>query len=165
MSLGLAMSPDRGWVSVAWAWSLGSRSAVDVVRKPGTDWVLPYLVDRLARIESVAVDQSGPAGTMLVALGAAKVPVRVVDTAAYKAACAGLVDDVRYCRLVHRGEPALDVAAHRVQWRKVGDGQVFARRDSGVPIDPLEATALAVWGLSPDPKRKEFFMMNLNDFV
>jgi phage terminase large subunit-like protein len=165
VSVGLAMSPDREWVSVVWCWSVGGRAAVDVVRKSGTDWVLPYLVERSDRIESVAVDQAGPAGTMLVALGGAGVPVRVVDTAAYKAACAGLVDEVRYGRFVHRGEPALDVAARRVLWRKVGDGQVFARRDSGVPIDPLEAAALAVWGLSPDPKRKEFFVQNLNELA
>lgn len=167
LSAGLAMSPDREWSSVVWSWRVGDRSAVDVVRRSGTDWVLPYLADVASRrrIGSVAVDQSGPAGTMLPALGSAGLPVRVVDTAAYKAACAVLVDEVRYGRFAHRGDAALSTAAARVKWRKVGDGQVFARRDSGVPIDPLEGAALAVWGLTPEKPKKEFFLANLNDLV
>ena len=167
MSAGLAMSPDREWCSVVWAWSVGGRSAVDVVRRAGTDWVLPYLVEVAGRrqIRSVAVDQVGPAGTMLPALGASGLPVRVVDTAGYKTACAGLVDSVRYGRFIHRGDSFLSTAAARVKWRKVGDGQVFARRDSGVPIDPLEAAALAVWGLTPDPKEKVFFVQNLSEYL
>ena len=165
VSVGLAMSPDREWSSVVWSWPVGSRSAVDVVRKAGTDWVLPYLVDRVDRISSIAVDQAGPAGTMMPALGASGLPVRVTDTAAYKAACAGLVDAVRYRRFVHRGDTDLDAAASLVKWRRVGDGQVFARRDSGVPIDPLEGAALAVWGLVPEKPKKEFFLANLNDLV
>jgi hypothetical protein len=47
----------------------------------------------------------------------------------------------------------------------VGDGFVFARRDSGVLIGPLEAVALASWGLNRDPKLKEFSIMNLADFT
>ncbi len=92
-------------------------------------------------------------------------PVRVAQTADYKAACAGLVDAVKYDQFVHRGDPALDLAAAKVKWRKAGDGQVFARRDSGVPIDPLEAAALAVWGMTPNLKEKVFFVQNLNDMV
>jgi len=167
VSVGVALSYDREWASVVWGWQAGEFAAVDVVRKAGTDWVLPYLVERQAarKISSVVVDQGGPAGTMLAALGAAGLPVRSTDTAAYKTACAGLADAVLYDKFVHRGNSDMDAAAARVKWRTVGDGRVFARRDSGIPIDPLEGAALAVWGLSPDPKRKEFFVYNLNDFV
>jgi hypothetical protein len=164
-AVGLALTHDRSWASVVWAWQVGGRTAVDVVRAEGTDWVLPYLVQRKARVSTLAVDQGGPAGTMLPALGAAGLPVRVADTASYKAACAGLVDAVKYGRFIHRGDPALDSAAALVRWRNVGEGQVFARKDSGVPIDALEGAALGNWALQPDPKKKEFSIMNLADFT
>jgi hypothetical protein len=98
-------------------------------------------------------------------MGAAKLPVRTAATTEWKTACADLANLVHLDRFVHRGDDALNNAAARAQWRQVGDGRVFARRDSGVPIDPLEAVAAAVWGLTPDPKLKEFFMVNLNDFA
>jgi hypothetical protein len=34
-----------------------------------------------------------------------------------------------------------------------------------VIVKPLEAVTLAVWAFDPEPAKKEFFMMNLNDFV
>jgi len=167
LSVGLAMSPDRAWSSVSMSWMSSGRKCASVERREGTDWVLPYLVDVADRrnVLSVCVDQVGPAGTMLAALGASGLPVRTLDTAAYKAACAGLVDDVRYRRFQHLAMDALEAAAARVKWRTVGDGQVFARRDSGIPIDPVEAMALAVWGLVPVKPKKEFFLANLNDLV
>jgi hypothetical protein len=163
--VGLAMTHDREWASLVWTWQVDGRTAVDVVRAEGTDWILPYLVQRRQRIAAVAVDQGGPAGTLLPALGATGLTVRVADTAAYKAACAGLVDVVKYGRFIHRGDPALDAAAALVRWRSVGEGQVFARKDSGVPIDALEGAALGNWALQPDPKKKEFSIMNLADFT
>lgn len=167
LSVGLAMSPDRSWSSVSMAWYRDGKKAASVERREGTDWVLPYLADVSERrnLRAVCVDQMGPAGTMLAALGSAGLEVRTLDTAAYKAACAGAVDDVRYGRLLHLPSDALEAAAARVKWRTVGDGQVFARRDSGIPIDPVEAMALAVWGLTPAKPKKEFFLANLNDLV
>jgi phage terminase large subunit-like protein len=167
VSVGVGFSPDHQWATVGWAWESDGWTFADVVRHQGTDWVLPYLVERASRrnIKTVAVDQAGPAGTLLAAMGAAKLPVRTAATAEWKTACADLANLVHLDRFVHRGDDALNNAAARAQWRQVGDGRVFARRDSGVPIDPLEAVAAAVWGLTPDPKLKEFFMVNLNDFA
>lgn len=163
VAVGLAMDIDRDWSSIVWAWRDGRRTAVDLVRKPGTDWVLPYLVERADRVSVVAVDQTGPAGTMLPALGAAKLPTQVVDTQAMKAACAELVDAVRYGKFIHRSYVEMDTAAALVKWRRVGDGNVFSRRDSGAPIDSLEAAALAAWGIDHAPKRRRFSVLDLNE--
>ncbi len=166
LSVGVAISPDRKSASVGYAWHRDGRVALDVVQAPDVDWVLPYLVEKvLPRKAVVCVDQGGPAATLLVAMGAAGLDVRTADTTAYKTACASFVDGVRFDRLRHRGQPELTDVAIRVKEHKTGDSWVFARRDSGIPIDPLEAVTLAAWGLSPDPKRKEFFVYNLNDFV
>jgi hypothetical protein len=168
LSVGVAVSPDRAWASVGLAWTVGGVTRLDVARHDaGTDWLLPYLAELVARrpIASVSVDQGGPAGTLLPAMGATRLPVRVADTAAYKVACATFVDAVKHKTVRHRGQPELTVAANGVREHRIGDGFVFARRDSGVLISPLEAVALAAWGLSPDPKKKEFSVVNLADVV
>jgi len=165
-AMGVAISPKRDWASVAIAWYRPDGSThVQVVRHdPGTDWLLPYLVERVAARAplSLVVDQMGPAGTLLAAMGAAGLKVRATDTAAYKSACAGFVDSVKYARIRHRGQQPLTDAAAGVKEHRVGDSFVYARRDSSALISPLEAVTLAVWGLTPEPRKKEFFMLDLN---
>jgi hypothetical protein len=168
LSVGVAISPDREWSTVGIAWESNGLTMLDVAQHAkGTEWVLPWLVQLAQRrkIASVSVDQGGPAGTLLVGMGAAHLPVRVADTQAYKTVCAGFVDSVRHQKIRHRGQPELTVAANGVKEHRVGDGFVFARRDSGVLISPLESVALAAWGLTPNPKQKEFSIVNLADFI
>lgn len=169
VAVGVAVSPKRDWASVGVA---GLRpdgaTYVELIKhEPGTDWLLPYLVglaDRLGPV-AVVVDQGGPAGTLLAAFGAAGLPVRVTDTGDYINACAGFVDHVKYGRIRHRGQTPLTDAAVGVKQRTVGERWVYARRDSSALVAPLEAVTLAVFGLTPDPKKKGFFMQNLNDFT
>lgn len=168
LSVGVAISPDREWASVCFAWQQMSGVHVDLAKHDvGVDWVVPFLVDVASRRDfgAVIVDQGGPAATLLPAIAGAGLPFRLTDTTAYKAACAGMVDAVRYKRILHRGQPELTTAAVGVKEHKVGDSWVFARRDSGVVIAPLEAATLAVWGLVPEPVKKEFFMQDLNAFA
>lgn len=164
-SFGVAVSPDRDWASVGVAgYRPDGTTYVELIKhEPGVDWLLPYLVDLVARRkpDCVAVDKGGPAGLMLAAMGAAGLLVRASDTTDYKTACAGFVDAVKVGRIRHRGQEPLTVAAHGVREHRVGDSYVFARRDSSALISPLEAVTLAVWGLTPAANRKEFFMYDL----
>jgi len=164
-SFGVAVSPDRDWASVGVAgYRPDGTTYVELIKhEPGVDWLLPYLVDLVARRkpDCVAVDKGGPAGLMLAAMGAAGLLVRASDTTDYKTACAGFVDAVKVGRIRHRGQEPLTVAAHGVREHRVGDSYVFARRDSSSLISPLEAVTLAVWGLTPAANRKEFFMYDL----
>jgi hypothetical protein len=167
LSAGLAISPDREWASVCFAWQQLGGAHVDVaMHAAGVDWVIPFLADVATRrdLASLNIDQGGPAATLLPAIAAAGLDFRLTDTTAYKTACAGIVDAVKYKKLYHRGQPELTTAAVGVKEHKVGDSWVFARRDSGVIIAPLEAATLAVWGLTPEPSKKEFFMQDLNAF-
>lgn len=149
---GIAISPDRSWASVGVAGYRddGTPHVETIKYEEGTDWLLPYLVDLDERRKPTAfvVDQTGPAATMLASFTTAGLNIRVTDYANYKAACAGFVDAVRYGRVKHRDQGPLNTAAIGVRERKVNDSWVYARRDSGVVIAPLEAVTLAMWGLA-----------------
>lgn len=166
MVVGVAVSPDREWSSVAVAGvRLDGLPYGEVVEDAeGVDWLLPYLVGFRERndVDCFVIDQAGPAATLLAGFISAGLNVKVTDTTNYKAACAGIVDAVKYGKFRHRDQPVLTSAALGVREHRVGDSWVFARRDSGVRISPLEAVTLAVWGLVPAPK-KEFFMQILDD--
>lgn len=152
VAVGIAVTPDRKWASVGFAWMVDGKIRVDLAaHREDTEWVIPFVAEIAARrkIVTVAVDQAGPAGTLLVAMGAARLPVTTTKTADYKAAVAGFVDAVRQGRVQHRDQPELTVAVNGVREHKVGDsGFVYARRDSPVVISPLEAVTLAAWGLT-----------------
>jgi len=166
---GVAVSPDRKWASVGVATTRDDGlTHVEVVKhEPGVDWLVPYLVglDERRKPDCFVIDQAGPAATLLASFTTAGLKVRVTDTSAYKAACAGFVDAIREGSIRHRDQDELTVAALGVREHKVGDSWVYARRDSGVIIAPLEAVTLAVWGLTPELSKKEFFVMNLNDYL
>jgi phage terminase large subunit-like protein len=166
--IGVAVSPDRGWSSVGVAFPRDGRTFVQVVKhEAGTDWVLPYvagLAER-RRPRAVILDQGGPAASLLNGLVAAQLPVRVASTADMKAACAQFVDAVKQKRVEHTGQVPLTEAAHGVRERPVGDAWIYDRRKSGAVVAPIEAVTLAAWGLTPDPKAKEFFVVNLNDYL
>lgn len=169
VSVGVAISPGRDWASVGVAAHRpdGTTYVELIKHEPGTDWLIPYLVGLTERRQPVAlvVDQAGPAGTLLAAMGAAGLTVRVTDTTAYKAACGGFVDSVKYARIRHREQTPLTTAAVGVTEHRLGDAFVYERRNSAVLVSPLEAVTLAVWGLTPEPRKKEFSMVNLADFV
>jgi len=145
--VGLAMDANREWTSIVWGWREGERIATDLVRREGSDWALPYLVERIERIQSVTVARGGPAGTLLKALVAANLPVNDLDFPGEKTAHGDLVDVVKYGKFIHRSHPETDTAAQMVKWRETEGGNVFSRSKSGAPIDPLEATANAVSGV------------------
>lgn len=169
LSVGVAVSPGRLWASVAVAAKRSDgRTYVELIKHAeGTDWLLPFLaqLDASDAPVSYAIDQAGPAATMLAGFVGVGLAVRVTDSMAYKTACATFVDDVKYRRIVHRGQQPLTDAAHGVKPHLFGDSWVYARRQSGVVVSPLEAVTLAVWGAAPDPKSKAFFAYNLGDFL
>lgn len=167
LAMGVAVSPDRSRAAVGYAWERDGVAFVDVVPDLTVDQVLPYLVERAQTWEPVAigVDQGGPAGTLLVAMGAAHLPARTATTVEWKTACAQFVDRSKLHTIRHRGIPELTIAANGVREHKVGDSFVYARRDSRVDVSPLEAVTAAVWALSPDPKQKEVFVMNLAKYL
>jgi hypothetical protein len=165
-SLGIAVAPDRSWASIGFAcYRPDGKTYVEVIaHDTGVDWVLPWIDERretYRRIEWL-VDQGGPAATLQPALALMGVPVRMTTTPDWKAACAGFVDDVVADRIRHLGQTELTVAANGVKPHMVGDQWVYARRDSGVLVAPLEAVTLARFGLGT--QKPAFQVLNLNDY-
>ena len=139
----------------------------DGVLRAGIDWVLPYLQGLQERRQptAVVVDQAGPASTLVGAMQMMQLPVRVAGFQDWKAATNNFVDGVIQGSVEHSGQIQLTESAQGVQWRTVGENQVYDRKTSGVNVAPIEAVTLASWGLNPDPRSKQFFVMNLADYM
>lgn len=163
--VGIAMGSPRGTYveCIAQTGDVGGDGQV----RHGIDWVLPFLVGLQERQQptAVVIDQAGPASSLLNSMIMSKLPVRVTAFQDWKSACNNFVDGVIQRRVEHSGQIQLTESAQGVQWRTVGDNQVYDRKTVGVNVAPVEAVTLAAWGLNPDPKAKEFFVMNLNDFM
>lgn len=164
--LGIAVAPDRSWASIGFAcYRPDGKTYVEVLaQERGVDWVLPWIDQRreqYPRIEWL-IDQGSPASTLEQPLKLMEVPIRLTTTPEWKAACAGFVDDVVADRIRHMGQPELTVAANGVKQHIVGDQWVYARRDSGVLVAPLEAVTLARFALGA--VKPAFQFINLNDY-
>lgn len=160
-ALGVAMDPDRVWLSCGSASKdpiphLGPVTSAKVgrtlrVRASDPTFGKAQFVAEVARIAkeqgvAVVLDRKGPASDLeddLVAAGARVVGVGLDDTIE---ACAELYDAVEAKEAVHGGYEELDAAVAAADWRRSGDRRLFARRNGDVSM--LEAVALAHWGAS-----------------
>jgi hypothetical protein len=165
-SIGYAVPSPVGTFVEEIAWT-GKPATKTEARLEGIDWVLPYLVGLQERRKPahVVVDKAGPAASLLNAMIASQLPVRITEFGDWKAACNQFVDAVMQGRVEHSGQVRLSESAHAVQWRIAGESRVYDRKTEGANSAPVEAVTLAAWGLNPDPKAKEFFMVNLNDYL
>jgi hypothetical protein len=116
---------------------------------PGLGWVVPRLLELHQRWEpcAVAVDPTGPAGSLIAPLEPAGVEVAKPSERDAAHAAADLHDAIveATTRVVPR--PALDAAVAGARQRPLGDGWAWARRrDVPVDICPLVALTLARWG-------------------
>ena len=122
---------------------------------PGTGWMIPRLVELVARHKPahLVCDPNGPAGALLVGLAREGVEVEPVTIREHAQACVGFADDVREGRLVHIGQEPLDVAIGGADRRQVDDAWRWARKSSTVDISPLVAVTLARWASIEAPDR------------
>lgn len=161
-AIGLAVSLGGEWGSIASAdlWDDDETinlSAVD--RRPGATW----LIAEAKRMQTergceVVLDEKCPDATLLPALLAAGVKVRVMKLADYIEACSELVNRVPARTVTHQRTTDLDNAVAAAAWRTVGDGRkVFGRLKSADHIDMLEGATGAMWAaLNPAPDREPF---------
>lgn len=144
-AIGVAVDPDRIWCSIGTAHGHDAVTVNLVRRERFGPWVVPAIVALREQAPApVVIDRKGPAASLIDDLDAAGVQVETFGLEDYTTACADLFDAVDQFVLRHTNHDDLNAAVMAVGWRRVGDRQVWARRNGD--ITPLEAVTLALWG-------------------
>lgn len=162
-AVGVAVSVDRTWASIAAASMVEVledpddpesepvdrvfTSAVD--RREGVTWLIERLQEILARHPDVVIviDKKGPTNDLLKDFEEADIPVESTTTEEYAEACSRYFDKVRSAQLLHPSSTELNQAVLGAAWRDVGDGRrVWGRRKSASDVSMLEASTLATFG-------------------
>jgi hypothetical protein len=139
------INPERSWGSIAMA---DDSSSELVDHKPGVGWLHDRLLELWDRYHApIAVDATGPAGTLIEGLQTAKVQLIKYEARQYVYACQAFYDRcmAETIRLWDgSGTRGLEQAAAGATQRTVGDGWAWARRNESSVISPLVALTLAV---------------------
>jgi len=145
ITLGVAVSIDRGWSSISAAAPLPGRELVGVLhRQHGTDGLVAEtkrLQDKLKC--KVGIDSRGPAADLIEPLRAAGVNLRLLSTSDVLDATAAFYDKVQTTVIAHMTHPELEDAVHGAQRRMVSDRWAVGRRTSTTDVSPLEAAIIA----------------------
>ena len=115
--------------------------------RPGTDWVLPALVDLKTRVPDlrVSIIKGSQAETLVPELEDAGIPVDRVAVSEFAAACGLVFKLATTGGLWHIGQPQLTAAVAATKWRDVGEGaQAWGRKKSTSDITPFIAFTLAI---------------------
>lgn len=163
-AIGVAVDPDRVWVSVGACDDgavphvgpvhVASPSGDTVVMRRRLDVDRVWVVEQIARIQrehgcAVVIDRKGPAAPLERELEDAGVTLTVVGLEDYVVSCADFFDAVLAGQVAHGGYPELDAAVENATQRKVGDRWAWARRNGDVSM--LEAVTLAHWSAKTAP--------------
>ena len=167
VAFAVTVSTDRQWASIGCAGvrADGLRHVELMDRRPGTAWVIPRLVELVARWKpcAVVIDAGSPAGSLVAEAEAAgieltKPVVRDVVAAAgafYDGLCGKRAPDPgtgepgpdpRVIR--HRGQTELAAAVAGAVKRPLGSAWAWDQKASSVDITPLLAVSNALWGYS-----------------
>lgn len=152
LAIGVDISPFRDWSSICIASQTAEeRLLVEVVdHRAGVGW-LPARIAELAKRwnATVVVDSGAAAATLLPHLQ--HLTVMEVGARDYAASCATFYDAVKDGTLAHLGDSILTDAVAAATRRRLGDRWAWKRTSDDVPITPLVAGSLAVWGAIATP--------------
>ena len=107
------------------------------------------------------MEQTGTAGFLLPTLEQARVTVEPVTRRFYADACSALDAAVTARSVRHGNQPEMNAAVGVARWSTSGDAgqRVLSRKDARV--SPLVASALALHGLSLQPKNLGGWMVGI----
>jgi hypothetical protein len=122
--------------------------------KPGTDWVVPYLLKHRNKFNTVVIRIGGgvPAASLANDIDLAGIPFEKWNSTEVAAGCGQMFDLMRDRAVRHLPHPALDAAATSAATKVHPDGGwVIDASKSPTDTAPLTAAIGAVWGLGHLP--------------
>ncbi|MGX7679085.1 terminase large subunit domain-containing protein [Jatrophihabitans sp. DSM 45814] len=171
------VNPERSYAAIA-TFGMATSEEVDgrfefgelVEYRPGIDWAVPRLAELKAEHnpKAIALDPSGPAGSLIPALQAAGIEPLLITAREMAQAFGSLKDATVAEDMFHsEGQPALDAAIAGAVIREFGDGpSKLARKGSAADICPLVALVAArqAWQTAEEPEEiAEFSVFFMDD--
>ena len=146
-AIGVAVDPDRVWVSIAAA-SGGDLPYVGAVLRLRLDRDRAKVLSEVVRMQreyscDVILDRKGPASSLEAEINNAGGTVTAAGLDDYVVACTTMFDAVASASLRHGDHPELNDAVKAAGKRKVGQRWAWAR--DGGDVSMLEAASLALW--------------------
>jgi len=118
----------------------------------GTGWV----VDKLCQLRDTydvpkfILDGASPAGSLVEDLAKEHINLHIMTAREMAQACGMYYDAVENLKIIHFGEPALELAVTGAAKRELGDAWAWTRKESDseaqVDISPLVGATMAHWG-------------------
>lgn len=171
VALAVDVTPDRSWGSIAAAGNCGGTTTlVELVEHaPGTDWVIPRLVELVKRQKPscVVLAPNAPAGGLLANLeralediGRAHLLAKPTQVQCGQACVAFYDAAVKTHTLAHRAQDDLAASLAGAKKKETTEGLwTFNRRSIQVDISPLWSATLALWGYQAGPRRPKPFAL------
>lgn len=170
-AIGIDMTPDRIWTSIAVAGFTTNREGercihVEITSKHradgwlqmdhrrGEDWQIPRIQELVKNLSpcAVVIDKGQQAGSFVSKLEDEKIEILSPSQREYAQACGEFGSKVvvptgHKRTLVHINQHDLTSAVSGVTKRESADMWAWSKRGASVDISPLVAATLAVWGL------------------
>ena len=165
-AFGVKFSPDGSRVSLGVATrDKGKPAHIELVAEKDMTHGMQWLVDGLMGVTKTAscvvIDGKSGAQTLMERLREAGAPKKFMvapSTADVVSAYAGILADINEQMFTHLKDPALNNAVYNAMKRNIGNSGGFGFTGyADVDVSPLEAVALALWGVKTtkrNPKRK-----------
>lgn len=160
LSIGVDIAPKRDYAAIAvygmTGDGFGHVKLVDY--RPGTDWLIPRIVELRNGLNPISIAMGRACGASL-SVDLEKLGITVsedmdnpksgdlaITTATDMSAATGqFLDAVRQSALVHTGDQHLDASVAGAQFRESGDSLAWSRKDSNADTSPLVAATVARW--------------------
>lgn len=149
--LTLDVAPHHASASIVAVGMVGSIAGIELAdKRPGSSWAVPRVAELIERYGgSLALNSSGPVGSLIPELERAGLTWTDVRGSDYVKACEHLASTVRERALQYvdddRFGPAWISAIAGVETRKNGDGFTWSRADSSTDITPLVGASVGLW--------------------
>lgn len=152
IGVGLDTSWDRSTTYIAIAgWRKDGLIHVELVAmRAGTDWAIPWIVERKSKLNIKAVSfqaNGAPVSSLLDEATKADLPFEPWSGSDLGRGMGMLYDKVRFRTVRHLVQPALDIAAATAVTRPAGDAWMWDRKNSPTDIAPLIAVNAALVAL------------------